>query len=392
MTHQDLIIDKLSDHQPSLFYYLFGSRKSTQEPRYAEEYDPIIKAFVETRLKDEHTLDLAPFDQGPEPHDLFKTELNEFRRRFASRSGIGIVLMCFCIGAWYAARWFAIEPAILSALSPYLFFAPAIFALGALAIYEAKVSALRGQCLQPRARDILTGDKRRPVLLIRSFKDDEAPIYHLEQVSWSDGKGGYHTTSTYVASRFEEAFAAMFNRIGPLVAVGNPRDKFNDAGAARARFSDQNWQQPVIDLINQSRVIALVAGWRPDACDEDLAKSLMSRDLFGALDLTPGVRWEIEYLVNQGYLNKLIVLLKPPEVGMPFYGAKMRRRWRRLWRGDVTGDAAPDFADFVLLFYKDGQPKLIKAEGSLHAKEDYELAIRMAAYEMLCAAALPTDA
>ena len=65
--------------------------------------------------------------------------------------------------------------------------------------------------LQPSAAEMLAADPRRPILLLRSFRDDDAEI-----IAGVDEKG------TVATGRLEEAISPPFSPYGPLVAIGKP--------------------------------------------------------------------------------------------------------------------------------------------------------------------------
>jgi hypothetical protein len=124
---------------------------------------------------------------------------------------------------------------------------------------------------QPDADKLLAVDTRAPILFLRSFQDDEKISYQMGSaalVDWS----------------LETRLAAHFSRIGPFVAIGNPKDKTPEIGAARALLSDDQWQARVIDWMDRSRVIVLMSG------------------------VTHWVGWELKSVLDRGHAGKLIIL------------------------------------------------------------------------------------
>ncbi len=124
---------------------------------------------------------------------------------------------------------------------------------------------------QPDADKLLAFDVRSPILFLRSFQDDEKISYQMSSaalVDWS----------------LETRLAAHFSKIGPFVAIGNPKDKTLEIGAARALLSDDQWQARVIDWMDRARVIVLMSG------------------------VTHWVGWELENVLDRHHADKLIIL------------------------------------------------------------------------------------
>ncbi len=79
--------------------------------------------------------------------------------------------------------------------------------------------------------------------------------------------------------------------VGPVVGLGNPRDRRPPYGAARGYFDDKDWQGAVNDLANNSAAVVI------------------------CLDDTDGIWWEIEHLVTRGHLGKTLFLVHPKFAG-----------------------------------------------------------------------------
>src|SRR5262249_41502624 len=74
---------------------------------------------------------------------------------------------------------------------------------------------------------------------------------------------------------------------GPVVALGNPRDRFPPYGAARGYFEHKDWQQAVTDLARDSLAIVL------------------------CMDETESMWWEIGHLAASNHLHKTLFVLPP---------------------------------------------------------------------------------
>lgn len=124
---------------------------------------------------------------------------------------------------------------------------------------------------QPDADKLLAVDTREPILFLRSFQDDEKVSYQMGSAAFVDWS-------------LETRLAAHFSKIGPFIAIGNPKEKTPEIGAARALLSDDQWQARVIDWMDRSRVIVLMSG------------------------VTHWVGWELERVLSRRHAGKLIIL------------------------------------------------------------------------------------
>ncbi len=139
--------------------------------------------------------------------------------------------------------------------------------------------------LQPTAAEVQAADPRRPVLLLRSFRDDDAEI-----VVSVDDKGRVET------DRLEEAIAPPFSPYGPLVAIGKPGEPMPHFGAARAYFGDADWKGAIARWMDQALVLLVVPG------------------------LTKGLGWEMERIAERRHGHKMLVLMPPPDGFLPWQG------------------------------------------------------------------------
>ena len=69
---------------------------------------------------------------------------------------------------------------------------------------------------------------------------------------------------------------------GPFVAIGEPGERLPDLGAARAYFSDHEWQAAVLDWIGRARTIVIIVG------------------------KTRWVTWELQRVIASGKLDHLV--------------------------------------------------------------------------------------
>jgi hypothetical protein len=115
-------------------------------------------------------------------------------------------------------------------------------------------------------------DQRAPVLLLRSFIDDD--LQGREDRKWFRS-----------ADTFEEVLTDQLWLFGPVLAIGQPGEPIPRAGAAREYVSHERWKERVHALANDASLIVLVAGQ------------------------TPGIAWELENAGRMGNLQKTVLVL-----------------------------------------------------------------------------------
>jgi len=205
---------------------------------------------------------------------------------------------------------------------------------------------------RPDAATLLAADERAPIVLLRAFQDDERSVKRRSVLArllfW--GFGG--------CIRLEEAIAGELSRFGPFVAIGEPGERLPDLGAARAYFSDDEWQAAVLDWIGRARTIVLIGG------------------------MTRWVTWELQKVITSGKLDRLVLLL-PPDTP-----TGRAARWQLIaealsdsrWRAAIEGI---DTSHAIALCQKPGmRDEIITFSSAAPRQVDYEIAIRLAVYAM----------
>lgn len=129
---------------------------------------------------------------------------------------------------------------------------------------------------QPSIAEVRTQDPRRPVLLLRSFRDDRLMAPQRRR---------YFLWDINVARRFEQAIAGSFQTLGPLIAVGEPGEKLPQIGAARAYLPDREWQDAVLGWIEESLLIVMIAG------------------------STQWIQWELHRILEKNRSQHLVILV-----------------------------------------------------------------------------------
>jgi len=91
------------------------------------------------------------------------------------------------------------------------------------------------------AAEIMSRDKRAPVVYLRSFKHDDDRLIPW----WS------RILLYWVSVSFEQMLAATLDCVGPFIAIGRPTETVPELGAARLYCSDTEWRDRITDLITR---------------------------------------------------------------------------------------------------------------------------------------------
>lgn len=107
------------------------------------------------------------------------------------------------------------------------------------------------------AVEAMAKDPRKPVVYIRSFRDDAKLLNSHESIDIWVSRVFIPVFS--IKSR-EETLADCLSEIGPVVAIGNPREELPELGAARMYFRDDEWQQKILAFMQRARLVVLLGG------------------------------------------------------------------------------------------------------------------------------------
>jgi hypothetical protein len=141
-----------------------------------------------------------------------------------------------------------------------------------------------------RLQEIRKRDTRTPVLLLRSFDDDALPLESRFRLLWF-----FHGAKE--ACTLEECVVTCLWQLGPVIAVGNPRDELSPLGAAREYISADQWRAVVQQYLEETSYVVCILG------------------------STPGLNWEYEQLQTRGDHNVLVVV---PHRSL----LEIQRRWQ----------------------------------------------------------------
>jgi hypothetical protein len=124
-------------------------------------------------------------------------------------------------------------------------------------------------------------DKRPPILLLRSFKDDKILVENERY--WGHRLLGIRDEQI----RLEEVLAETLYPYGPLIALSNPVDMLPPLGAARENVADADWQRAVEQHMEQASGIVVIIG------------------------TTQSLRWEVNQILSKGHLEKCLFVFPP---------------------------------------------------------------------------------
>jgi hypothetical protein len=114
--------------------------------------------------------------------------------------------------------------------------------------YGKKLAAMR-------AEEVMHSDQHRPVLLLRSFADDEKRAWTSVRESepkWpGQGLCGERLT-------FEEMIVEELGNVGPVIAIGCPGDRLPAVGAARTWVANDDWQARVVDYLDKCSYAVMI--------------------------------------------------------------------------------------------------------------------------------------
>jgi hypothetical protein len=293
-----------------------------------------------------------PLDLAARPASARNPRAGRRMERLGLAFGVGFVLIAAIAGCMLVLA----DPAapmrlpLVPAAPALLVFAAATLLGGTLLLVGGIVLFRRGLAtMQPSGDELMASDRRRPVLLLRSFAD--------ESMSIADAPTWRQISSL---TRMEESIADQFRPFGPLVAIGKPGEALPQLGASRNYYSDAEWHAAALGLMRDSLLIVVIAG------------------------VSPGLRWELEAIAGAGHQSKLLVLMPEPH---------RRRRWEVITQElrDVPGfDGLPREVPKGLLCIHAGPGVGCTLLSALRSgRTDYDTAIELAIYGML--RATPAD-
>lgn len=198
----------------------------------------------------------------------------------------------------------------------------------------------------PDLDTVVARDRRPPVLLLRSFRDEYVRVPFLVAARFGP----------ITPERRLEQGLTILNALGPLIAIGNPGEKLPHIGAARALFPEGEWQPAVLRFMDEAIFIAMIAGD------------------------TRWISWELERIVEKGGERKLAIVLPP---------SKYPGRWQNVLAALAKTRWAPalqsiDPADLLLAQLRADGSILVVGRTGKPFIQDYQLALAIALYQEFC--------
>jgi len=196
----------------------------------------------------------------------------------------------------------------------------------------------------PSADATRSEDQRPPIILLRSFRDEDTRIYRFgagvtDQIA--------HVLFFLRSVRLDELLHRAFQSSGPVIAIGRPGQMLSPLGAAREYLPDAQWQSTVDRRIREAQLVVAILGE------------------------TEGLAWEISTVLGSSERNKL-VLVVPPNVSE----REKARRWERFSKALDTGFEPPGNA--VVVSWHDGAIDIFKLDTKYHQVAGYCIALAWA--------------
>ncbi len=240
---------------------------------------------------------LRPLGQHMVWPDSTRTMLERLpadRRLLSATPPLSVSLACYVLGAVVGLAFAAVTGSVLLGS---LAFVP--FAWAGSRLYKR---AQRSLAL--RAQEVRAADRRPPVLLLRSFSDDNLPL----ERSFRMFRGLLREELT-----FEEFVVDRLWTLGPVIAIGKPEEKISPVGAAREYVHGPNWQERVRAVLDE-------CSW-----------------VVGILGDGAGLLWEYQQIQQRGFDDRF-VLVVPPRPPMT-----IMNRWNA-FQSAFTAAALVDFS------------------------------------------------
>lgn len=215
------------------------------------------------------------------------------------------------------------------------FLIPLFKLAGAIMVLIGRKLFIEGKKLSAiPAEYLLTKDKRPPVLYLRSFELE--PLTNREARTLRQNPGDISFDLDVHTQ--EEVLSKTLKRVGPCVAVGDPRSDKVVLGFSRLKLGD-DWKERVQDLIEQSTLVVHCAGG------------------------TPGLLWELEQVARIVKPRSKLLLVVTPTITTEWWELA-DRLFGRVPRFTVSSE---DDQPYIAVIYFDEADKphseLIYGEG-----------------------------
>lgn len=193
-----------------------------------------------------------------------------------------------------------------------------VLAVPALVLVAA-VDGLGQRLRSASVDEALAQDQRPHYLYLRSFDEDR-----LKLAGTLRRRGVISALSVMRRVRFEEVLVRQLSATGPVIAIAPPGTNLPAIGAARASFSNDEWQEHVMRYAQTARAVVLSA--TPG-------------------EVRQGFGWELDLIANRIGHQRVIVVLGPWQPG------SLRRRWTQFC---LAVSHVPFFAPITMPWVPDG--------------------------------------
>ncbi|WP_316227177.1 MULTISPECIES: hypothetical protein [unclassified Bradyrhizobium] len=197
------------------------------------------------------------------------------------------------------------------------------------------------QHIAPSARALRREDKRSPILLIRSFKDEDVSIQRSLEFSALFGN------FVYVPKRLDELLEQSLRSYGPVIAIGRPKEALPSLGAAREYASDADWMSLVEARLREVQLVVAILG------DTD------------------GFVWEMSAILRLSLRQKLILVVPPM-----LTPHQRSDRWERISKALDVGLELP--ANAAVVAWDNGNMNVVTASRLYRDAGTYRMALARA--------------
>lgn len=118
---------------------------------------------------------------------------------------------------------------------------------------------------QPLADEVLKKDSRAPILYLRQFKDDK------DLIRYPAGK--MRTFDKLSIPTWQDEIAQTLSKLGPFIALGDPKKHLPDSGPARKFCSDKEWKKIVRGYLRHAQLVIYRIG-ESDALEWELKEAI----------------------------------------------------------------------------------------------------------------------
>ncbi len=152
-------------------------------------------------------------------------------------------------------------------------------------------------------------DTRAPLLLLRAFRDDyyKLPGYEAKLPVFDVVK---------VTATFEEYLYEQLSQVGPVIAIGRPRERTPPLGAPRFWVADDKWKLVVQELLRECQYVIMIMGNLDTLRKQGPGAQpgpLLPPPAPGGAPVEDGLTWEVRQLFGLREIQKVILLMPPVE-------------------------------------------------------------------------------